>query len=235
VAFCTVHTDWIYCGLWQCPGDFALNESVHFISSLGLFSSLPLTLFISCLCSVPSFLAERTTGCMAHGCSVGPGCRFVGWLRVVLGVWWGMISPPSLRQFLLSLGFFALGSSVRFFFFIFSPLLTRFIFFLVWVFSNWLYFWFLWSGYSAIDWVFWIAHCLCVRFSWVRARDACVWSFVCVGGWVIGSIRFGLGWSMVWRWFNSRVNIVLGWFDSDALGLVWLAVICVDLGSLLSV
>jgi hypothetical protein len=58
---------------------------------------------------------------------------------------------------------------------------------------------------------------------------------VCVGGWVIGSIRFGLGWSMVWRWFNSRVNIVLGWFDSDALGLVWLAVICVDLGSLLSV
>jgi len=116
VAFCTVHTDWMYCGLWQCPGDFALNESVHLISSLGLFSSLPLTLFISCLCSVPSFLAERTTGCLAHGCSVGPGCWFVGWLRVVLGVWWGMISPPSLRQFLLSLGFFALGSSVRFFF-----------------------------------------------------------------------------------------------------------------------
>ena len=106
-----------------------------------------------------------------------------------------MISSSSLPQFLRSVGFFALGSSV--------PVCFFFHFFPIFSLDSSSF----WCGCSVIRCIFdlsgfgiqqlvrffGISHCLCVRFSWVRARAACDWSFVCVGEWVIGSIRFGLG------------------------------------------
>jgi len=111
-----------------------------------------------------------------------------------------MISPPSLRQFLLSLGFFALGSSVRFFFFSFFPLFSLDS-------SSF------WCGCSVIDCIF--------DFSGLDIQQligffglliVCVFGFL---GFVLGMLAFGrlcvlgggllvqLGSGWVDRWFGG--------------------------------